>query len=455
VIALLAILAQALPKVSAVEAPPESALHAPLPGPTPEAAPAGPVLSLSEALLAAREQSPDLAVTMERVVQAQDQVQKAWATLKPTLTATGTVTHNSYSGLYVDYANLKLIDTGPNTQAGALQFAWNLFNLRAYPALRTAYDQVKVAKLTEDQQRAELLLQVASTYYSGLALRELSQVALRQATATRAHAQDAQARYEAGVVQLSAALRARIDYFNADQEIRRAQFNYAAARSQLAALLDRRDTAFELAPPQSPPPELAGTYETLLGQALQDRPEMAAARANEKIADYLKTDAWAQFMPTLALTATARYNNPAVIVTGDKSYWAVALSLTLPLYDGGFRYVALRDADSQARQARAATRSQAAHIEDELRRDLLDLDSARALRDEAEQTLHASRENERLVQAQFAAGSSSQVEVSDAEAALFQSESNALQQRLSVQLAALRVAKAVGAFETEAKGGAQ
>ena len=36
-----------------------------------------------------------------------------------------------------------------------------------------------------------------------------------------------------------------------------------------------------------------------------------------------------------------------------------------------------------------------------------------------------------------------------AEAALFQSESNALQQRLSVQLAALRVAKAVGAFELD------
>ena len=40
-----------------------------------------------------------------------------------------------------------------------------------------------------------------------------------------------------------------------------------------------------------------------------------------------------------------------------------------------------------------------------------------------------------------------QVEVSDAEAALYQSESAALQQRLSVEIAALRVAKAVGAFD--------
>ena len=128
---------------------------------------------------------------------------------------------------------------------------------------------------------------------------------------------------------------------------------------------------------------------------------MAAARATEEIASRLKTDAWAQFAPTLALTADARYNNPATSFTGDKDTWAVALALTLPIYDGGFRYVALKDADSQMRQARDQTRSQAARIEDELRRALYDLDSARALREEADQTLRASHENERLVQAQF------------------------------------------------------
>jgi outer membrane protein TolC len=60
-----------------------------------------------------------------------------------------------------------------------------------------------------------------------------------------------------------------------------------------------------------------------------------------------------------------------------------------------------------------------------------------------------SRENEELVRAQFAAGTATQVEVSDAEAALFQSEATALQQRLQVQLSALRVAKAVGAFDSD------
>jgi outer membrane protein TolC len=457
-IALLLVAAQALQPVQSVEAPPQSALRAPLPELATALPPDGPVLPLAEALDEARRKSPDLAVALERVEQARNNVQRGWAALQPTLNATGSYTYNSVGAL--NFTGGVLHEGRKDATAGGLNFAWNLLNFRAVPAISSAYDQVDVARLTETQQRRELLLSVAATYYSGLALRELAAVALQQAKATRDHARDAQARYEAGLVQITAALRARIDYLRADQETRRAQFNYVGAKSQLAALLDRRDTAFELSPPLQAPEEIRGPFQELIQKALQERPEMAAARISEEIAARLKTDAWAQFLPTLALTANARYNDPATTLSTQPNgslapankTWAVALALTLPLYDGGFRYVAMKDADSQLRQAKAQTRGQAARIEDELRRAQLDLASAQALRDEAEQTLLVSRENARLIRAQFSAGTAAQVEVSDAEAALFQSESNALQQRLSVQIAALRVAKAVGAFDAPEAG---
>jgi len=454
VFALLFMLAQPVVPVSA---PADSALSAPLPDPTSPAPPDGPVLSLARSLSIARAQNPDLAVAYERVVQARNNIQRAWAAVQPTLNAVGTYGYNSYpniSFLTTPAAPFFTTQTNGNgSKSLGLNLAWSLFNLRVLPQLQSAKQQVEVANLNQDAQRRSLLLATASTYYSGLTLRELTQVSLRLAAATRAHARDAQARFEAGLIQRSAALRARIDYLNADQEVRRAQYSYAEAKSQLAALLDRHDTAFELAAPQEAPPELLGQFHELLEAALRDRPEMAAARANEEIAARLKTDAWAQFAPTFNINADARYNNPSVATTGEKDTWSISLALSLPLYDGGFRYVALKDADSQLRQAKAQTRSQGVSIEDELRRAMLELSSAHALRDEAEQALAASRENEKLVRAQFDAGTAAQVEVSDAESALFQSESNALQQRLSVQIAALRVAKAVGAFD--APGGSK
>ena len=417
--------------------------------------PEGPVLPLPMALVLARENSPDLKVLAERVLQARNDVSRAWAQLKPTLTGAGSYTHNSAGPpAFIAIPSttpgaapfIETVEGSPNTVAGALSLQMPVFNGRVFPAVATARQRVDVARLDEAQQRQELLLTVASTYYSGVQLLELAKVAFRTAENTRDHAIEAQARFEAGQIQRSASVRARVDVLRADEEVRRASYSYAATKSQLAQLTGLRDTAFELEAPREPPPEIRGDLRELMERALRDRPEMGAARANVEIAARLKTDAWAQFLPTLAFNATGRYNSQADF-EGNHLTWALTLALTLPLYDGGLRYVALKDADSRTREARAQERGQSARIEDELRRARLDLESARALRAQAEQTLLYARENEQLVRAQFEAGTATQVEVSDAESALFQSEQTAIQQRLAVQLAALRVAKSVGAFD--------
>src|SRR5207237_2869207 len=295
------------------------------------------------ALEQARAASPQVAVLAERVVQARTDGSRAWTQAKPPLTGTGSYTRNS------DATPIFQQDGGfaagnPNTVTGALSLQISLFNGRVFPAVATAWQQVDVARLNEAQQRQELLLLVASTYYSGVQLRELAKVALRTSQNTRDHAIEAQARFEAGQIHRSAAVRARVDALRADEEVRRATYAYASTKSQLAQLLDRHDTALELEAPPSPPPEIRGELRELLEQALRDRPEMAAARAAVEIAARLKTDAWAQFLPTLAFNATGRYNNAADFA-GNHLTWALTLALTLPLYDGGLRYVALRDAD--------------------------------------------------------------------------------------------------------------
>ena len=448
--ALLLAAAQAERPTTVLE-PRAQALVADLPAPPAPPLPDGPPLSLAEALARARAASPDLAILRERVLQASLDVGRAWAQVKPTLNLTGSYTRNQDAPVFF-VANpggtppVIPQEGSRNSVQGALVAQIPLFNGRVFPAIATAQQQVDVARLTEAQQRIELLLQVASTYYSGIQLRELYRVAFRQARTTRDHAVEAQARFEAGQIQRSAAVRARIDVLRADEEARRAVFAYLSTKSQLAQLLDRRDAAFELETPPDPPPEIRGAFPDLLDRALRDRPEMAAVRANEEIAARLHTDAILQFFPTLSANASYRYSN-FEDSSGRNLTWAVTIALTLPLYDGGLRYLALKDAASRQREAQGSIRSQQARIEDELRRGQLDLDSARALREEADHALVYARENEELVRAQFEAGTATQVEVSDAEAALFQSEATALEQRLAVQLAALRVARAVGAFQ--------
>src|SRR5262249_50559814 len=382
--------------------PKARALIADLGDPPPLPPPEGPVLPLPLALAEARAHSPDLQVLAERVVQARNDVSRAWALLKPTLTGTGSYTHNSVgpprfvaSPLPGGGTVFETVEGSPNTVAGALTLEVPVFNGRAFPAIATAGQRGDVARLDGTQQRQELLLAVASTYYSGVQLMELAKVAFRTAQNTRDHAIEAQARFEAGQIQRSASVRARVDVLRADEEVRRAAYSYLSTKSQIAQLTGRRDTAFELEEPREPPPEIRGDLREMMERALRDRPEMAAAPANVEIAARLKTDAWAQFLPTLAFNATGRYNNQADF-EGNQATWALTLALTLPLYDGGLRYVALKDADSRTREARNQEQSQTFRIEDELRRARLDLESARALRAQAEQTLVFARENEQL-----------------------------------------------------------
>ena len=442
---------QAKPAGSSVavsEAPVGSSLRDPLP-PAPSAPPpAGPVLALAEALRLARESNPDLAIAKERIVAADIQVSRAWDALKPVLLGSISETHNSLGALELDKKTFAIAATGSkNAFAASLNASWTLFNGRAIPAIQSAKQLVDVARLNESTQQRALLVSVAQVYFSGATLRQLAAVAFEQAQATRGHASQAMARFEAGLIQRSAAVRARVDVVRADEEARRATFSYLTVKSQLVALLDKHDTDFELEPPQQAPEEIRGAFKELFEKALRERPELAAARANEEIAARLKTDAWAQFLPTLSAVGNARYNDPSQQLTGENSVWSVALALTLPLYDGGFRYAALHDADSQLRSAKQLTRSSSNRVEDELRRAQIAIDSFKALREEAVQEVAAAKENNELIAAQFAAGTATQVEVSDATAALFQSQATLLQQQLNVQLAALQLAYAVGAFD--------
>ena len=418
-----------------------------LPPPLAQPPPDGPVLSLQEALAAAKTESPDLEVMRARVDQAQISLRKTWRQLVPTLTAGLTYTRNAEGATLpgLDGGTLNTVEV--NNVQGNVTLAASLFNGRVFPALATARQQVDVARLTAAQVSRELLLNVAASYLTGAGLRQLAIVSLRQAQSTREHARDAAVRYEAGVVQRSAALRARIDALKADEEVRRAQVQYAESKSQLAQLLDRRDTAFELAEPPEPAAEVSGAFAELLQKALADRPEMAIARANEQIALRLKDDAWAQFLPSLSANAALRYNNASTLFSSQTTTWAITLALTIPLYDGGLRYESLKDADAKTREAKAQTRSQASKVEDEVRRGRLELESARALFNEARQQVELARENHGLITAQFAAGTATQVEVSDAVTALQQAEATVVQDKLNVQLAGLRVLRAVGAFD--------
>ncbi len=411
----------------------------------------GPQLTLADALSAAREASPDLAVAAERIAQAENAVARAYRAFQPTLSAGASYTRNSQEqGVAITDASGHagfVATQKSNALAASITASWSLFNARAFPALANTQDQQAISELSRAQTQRDLLLAVCQTYLAGVQQKELIRAAFRRAAAAREQAQQAIARYQAGLLQRASVMKAKLDVVNADEEAHRDLFALRSTKSSLATLLARHDTAFELTLAADPAPEVKGEAQELLQRALASRPEMAAQLLQEKITSRVRTDAWAQFFPSLALDASARTSNADAYPGNSVASWAVSLAISIPLYDGGFRYVQLKDAASQERQVAAQSRAEKLKIEDELRRALLDLESARALRAESQQSLAVAQENAQLTRAQFEAGTATQIEVSDAEANLFLSEAQLLQQKLNVQLSSLQLARAVGAFD--------
>jgi outer membrane protein TolC len=256
------------------------------------------------------------------------------------------------------------------------------------------------------------------------------------------HERDAKVRVEAGAMPKITLIRAQIDRSKAEQDLQRARMAYAAAKITLGTLLDR-EADFEVTHPTEPQ---VGTDQAGLEEAAQrDRPDIAAARLGRDLADKTHSSVYYQYLPAVFGTATFQAANVQGFSNAYGS-WALGVALSWTLWDGGLREVALKENEYKLRESEEALRSAQIKARDEVRRTLLDLESARSNRIKAEETVKLARENMQLVTVNYQAGAATQIEVSDANTALVSAELGAVSEALNAQLAALRLLKAAGAF---------
>src|SRR5205823_124431 len=233
-----------------------------------------------------------------------------------------------------------------------------------------AVEQVGVARLSAQDARRQIAVTAARTYVSVLAQHRLVEANQRAADNAREHYQDAEAR-------LSAGSGSRLDLVRAAQELSTSQSLLHAAitgliRAQEAlgtiaggdAALDSTD---EIEFPPLPVP--AGAVR----EAEERRADIQAQRRRVEAAQHVLRDSYADFLPFLTAIAQPFASSYASLTTPTTG-WQAQLVLTLPLYDGGFRYGAIEERraerdearellDSALRQARSDVRTSFAELE--------------------------------------------------------------------------------------------
>ncbi|HEV2286186.1 MAG TPA: TolC family protein [Steroidobacteraceae bacterium] len=384
----------------------------------------------------------DLAQAGERVAQADARARQAGAPILPSVSA----------------------DAGANYLAGhSAQGAGHELDWLAMPSASYEVDfwgknraAAHAALLEAGASRAEratvqltILGAVADEYFDVLALRERLAVARSNQEAAQGILAAVEARFGAGLASpadaaLQRAARDRAQIAVADLARQEMQ-----ARAALALLLGRMPEDFEVSGSSldslSEPVVSAG----LPSELLMRRPDVAAAEANLRAASADLTAARAALFPSLALTAAAGIQNPALpgtvlTIAGAGPSLSLAASLTQPIFDHG-RLLAQRD-EAAARERellvayRAAILAALVDVENALGA-LQQLDATRSFQQGSLEDSTRAFEGARL---RYEHGAGDLLTLLEAQRALYEARDQFIQYRLARLEALVGLCKALG-----------
>ncbi len=331
----------------------------PAPIPTPDvsdpmlaAPPSAPrqIGSWDEGLNLIRAQSPDYVSSYESVVRAQAQKRIALAAVLPVLIAQGSYTHQFFTETIAIPGLPPLVSPSPDVLTVGAGVNWAILNPRGLYGLGTADKSIEASKLSFSDRRRTIAIALVDEMLATLAaerVADLNRVGLRSALQRLALTQ---ARLQFGQGTALDVDRAQQDADSArrliisgDETLRQARESLGVALSSPVAVAPPGDLDLEAF-------ETSVAKTCRLNDDVEHRPDVRAARVRLEIAERGVRDAELLFAPSVSVGSQFARSNVAVL--GPVTTWDVQGILSVPLYDGGARYGALRDARAAVEQAR-------------------------------------------------------------------------------------------------------
>lgn len=417
----------------------------------PESAPTA--LTLDQALEELDRQSLGLIQARSRVDEAQGVARQAVAALLPTASAGVSYLRNS------DDAVLSVPTGAPppaparvtRTMQPLESTTWTagvrvpLLVPTAWFDLAAARDAARAAGRSSDATRLALRAALAQSAHLATAAEEQVAAAERAVQSADELVRSAQRRVQAGTAAPLEVTRARAELVRRQSDLAGARAAVDGAWLGVGVLLGRsRPVRIQVPDVEgAAAPRLDAPAEALVGEALQQRPELDAQQAQARAAEAGVRSAWARLAPQVSASASASHAD-VPFLTGKQDAWRVSLDLTWQLYDGGYRYGKLRQAEAQAAGARAGLDAERLAVEREV------LDGQRNLRvsEERLRLAHAQAElaadTAASIRRSFEAGVASSLDVIDANDRLYLADSGLADARARLAQARIALRLALG-----------
>jgi outer membrane protein TolC len=406
-------------------------------------------LTLDEALAVLDGQSPTLAQARSRVGEARALATQAAVPLVPTVVAAGGYTRNS-ADARVDFTGTPLASLHPGalviqplgvwTVAGTVRVPLVIPNAWAdWAAAQRAADAVAA---TAESARLQLRAALAEAAWAAAATEEIVVVSERAVTVADEHRRSAARSVTAGTEAPLAVLKAETEVVKRQSDLAQARANRERSHLALGVLLGKTEPLRVLLPPVAGG-EAAQQLESLLAEALQSRPELAAQEAQMRAARAQVTAARLRWLPQLSASGTI-FAADVPYPTGKKDGWRLTLDALWPLYDGGLRGGKRDQAEAGLANAQASAEAQRLSVVQEVQDTRRDVSVAGERLRLAEQQSDLATAAAASAKRTFEAGVASSLDVLDANDKLYQAEVGMADARGRLGIARVAFDRALG-----------
>jgi multidrug efflux system outer membrane protein len=412
-----------------VVVPPPPVVSDPMLAPVPP--PRRILASWHEAVAFLRARSTDLRIAMAQVLQAEAQTRIALAQYLPTIVGTGVYSHQMLTNPS-SLGNLAFNGSGfssssrtpiPNTTSGNIQIQQDLLNVQEFDQISIDELSEDAARLSVDDEKRTLALSVANQIVAVVTAEreaEINRVGLRVALE------------QAEITDRKRALGAANGL-----DVVRAQQNAANARGSLVtgdeSLREAREAlGLALGVPEetgvSPDIDVSGLAQDAASSCrpvatIDERSDVAVARTRLDVAKRNLRNVWFTFLPTVMAQSTVAAISPATSQAPNPT-WSIQGLLSVPIWDGGARYGALRNAraaeDIATQQLEGLRRQAIIQVQQAQRQLVVAEESARVSR--AQRDLAA--QNDQMTQLAYMTGQGTSLELVTASEAHRQAELN-------------------------------
>ncbi len=421
-----------------------SSLDAEAQTPEPAARPleeaAGEPLTLEHAVALATERNETALAAQKRAEAADARVARARAFFFPELTVSGTYTRR----LYENVRDGEVLQTR-NALNSTATARMALFDARGFPLYRAARLEGEAAELDAREARRLVGFEAADAFLTTLGNQQVFEAARRRLEFARQSLLDAKARAEVGLASTNDVTRAELEVSNAEVQLASARGSADTSRIELGFLLVS-SVQGPLALPEPLLAQAAGNIEQpprLAQEAEGRRLDILSARLKVQAQEAAAREPLARLFPSLGLTGQYRITNEPGFA-GRRGDGFVALDLTWNLFDGGERYADRRERVALAEALDLEATARTRRVSVDIQRAQVQLTNAQAALKQSELAATQARRNAEETGILYRQGLSTALAVADASLRLFEAEVAVAQARYTLGVALLDLRAALG-----------